>query len=92
MLFASYQTFDLAAAEQNEDVQPANYTEANHIAVTRAIVSEMEALGYTRALGDPDLIISAFVRLDNVDVLQRAKLMTARQGAAAARRGSLRAG
>ena len=69
--FASYQTFDVIQpdAVPADETAPAAYLESNRIAVTQAIIAEMEARGYVREQADPDLVISPMVRLQDVEVV-----------------------
>jgi hypothetical protein len=69
--FSSYQTFDVVEPGDvpADEPEPKAYLESNRIAVIQSIVAEMEARGYVRDEADPDLLISPFVRLQDVEVV-----------------------
>ena len=68
--FSAYKTYDVVEPDDipaGEKV-PMAYLEANRVAVLQSIVHEMEQRGYVLDEKDPDLKISPFVRMQNVEV------------------------
>jgi hypothetical protein len=68
--FSTYQTFNVVDPGDvpADEPAPEAYLESNRRAVVESIVSEMEARGYVRDQADPDLVITPFVRLQDVEV------------------------
>lgn len=68
--FSAYRTYDLVEPDEMPQGRklPRAYLESNRIAVTQSIIHEMESRGYVREPSDPDLLVSPFVRFENVEV------------------------
>jgi hypothetical protein len=69
--FSAYQTFDVVEPDDvpADEPAPQSYLESNRIAVTQAIINQMEGRGYVRDEAAPDLLISPMVRLQEVEVV-----------------------
>lgn len=69
--FSAYKTYAIVQADddpKDERTPPAAYLESNRIAVIQSIMHEMAARGYILDTSNPDLRISPFVRLRDIDV------------------------
>jgi hypothetical protein len=69
--FSEYETFDIVEPEEvaNDQTMPAALIEANRIAITNAIVDELEDRGYVRDEDSPHLKVTTFVRYREYEVV-----------------------
>jgi hypothetical protein len=65
--FSSYSTFMLVEPPADAEKPPVSLPEGERLALNKAIIAEMEALGHTRVTVDADLLVASFIRVETVD-------------------------
>lgn len=68
--FSAYRTYDLVEPDEvpQKGKLPRAYLESNRLAVAQSVIHEMESRGYVRDPSDPDLLVSPFVRFEDLEV------------------------
>ena len=67
--WTAYHTFDVVQPAHiiGNEHPPKGYIESNRMTMVKSIIAEMEDRGYVHDKVHPDLMISPFVRLDDID-------------------------